>query len=147
MSLVELLVAVVVLSVGLLGIAHVLVQGVRTSHAALLRTRAINLVADMAERIRANPLGGAAYELASYSDGPATQDCEVDPCSPPERAEDDLARWQHAARSALPKPESSVRFSAADASDSPARYHILVSWLEPGASGASSEQAEVVLAP
>lgn len=55
MSLVEVLVALVVLSVGLLGIAQLLVYGMRTSHAALLRTQAVNLVADMAERIRANP--------------------------------------------------------------------------------------------
>jgi Tfp pilus assembly protein PilV len=55
MSLVEVLVALVVLSIGLLGIAQVLINGMRTSHAALLRTQAVNLVADMADRIRANP--------------------------------------------------------------------------------------------
>jgi type IV pilus assembly protein PilV len=55
MSLIEVLVALVILSVGLLGVAHVLVSGIRISHAALLRTQAVNLVADMAERIRANP--------------------------------------------------------------------------------------------
>jgi prepilin-type N-terminal cleavage/methylation domain-containing protein len=55
MSLIEVLVALVILSVGLLGIAQLLIHGMRTSHAALLRTQAVNLVADMAERIRANP--------------------------------------------------------------------------------------------
>lgn len=87
MSLVEVLVALVVLSIGLLGIAQVLIHGMRTSHAALLRTQAVNLVADMAERIRANPDG------------------------------DELAEWREAVRAVLPEASGDVSRSTTGAMD------------------------------
>lgn len=52
-SLVEVLVAVVVLSTGLMGMAGLLHGGVRFNHAAYLRTQGTGLAADMLERLRA----------------------------------------------------------------------------------------------
>lgn len=64
-SLVESLVALLVLSIGLLGIAGLFVDNVKNSRTALLRTQAINLVTDMADRIRANSSAQAAYDIAA----------------------------------------------------------------------------------
>ena len=55
-SLIEVLVALVVLSIGMLGIAALYVDSLRSGRTAIHRTQAVILVSDMAERIRANPL-------------------------------------------------------------------------------------------
>ncbi len=64
-TLVEVLVALVALSIGLLGAAAMLVDSMRTHADALRRVAAANLLRDMADRIRANPLGGEAYDTRS----------------------------------------------------------------------------------
>ena len=53
-TMVESLVALVVTSVGMLGIAGLYVTGIKAGRSALLRTQAVNLASDMADRIRAN---------------------------------------------------------------------------------------------
>jgi len=52
-SLVEVLVAMLVLAIGLLGLAALQTQGVRFNHDALVRTSATNLAADIMDSIRA----------------------------------------------------------------------------------------------
>ena len=60
-SMVEALVAVVIVALGLLGIGQLTLQGLRESSAALVRTRGVYLISDMIERIRANP--GTASDI------------------------------------------------------------------------------------
>src|SRR5690606_1731695 len=64
-SLLEAMVALVVLSVGMLGIAALHGQSLAASRTAQLRTQAVNLAGDMADRIRVNRLGAAAYAGAA----------------------------------------------------------------------------------
>ncbi|MFK8016306.1 MAG: type IV pilus modification protein PilV [Gammaproteobacteria bacterium] len=73
-SLIEVLIALVVLSIGLMGIASMQVVGLQFNQQALTTTRAIELASDMADRIRANPNAfidpttpGDAYEDASFN--------------------------------------------------------------------------------
>ncbi|MCH9674691.1 MAG: type IV pilus modification protein PilV [Gammaproteobacteria bacterium] len=63
-SLVEVLIAVVVLAIGMLGIAGLLVTSKRANLEAVQRSSATALAQDLAERMRANP-----FELASYTNG------------------------------------------------------------------------------
>jgi len=60
-TLVEVLVSLVVLSVGLLGIAALYVESLKAGRTSLNRITAITLAADMADRIRANRDAGVAY--------------------------------------------------------------------------------------
>ncbi len=156
-TLVEALVALLVLSVGMLGIAALFVASVRFNRTALLRTQAINLVSDMTDRIRANAGAGAAYDLASYGGGPALRDCAPGPgtaganCTSAELAEDDLARWTAAVRATLPPPgdggaATAVDFTAA-AGGGPDRYTVQVRWREPGEVAPFSYRSEVLLMP
>ena len=57
LTLVETLAALVVLSVGLLGTAALQILAMDAGRAAFFRGRAVDLAADMAERIRSNRLG------------------------------------------------------------------------------------------
>jgi type IV pilus assembly protein PilV len=71
-SLLEVLVALLVLSVGLLGLASLQATTVRFNHGAYLRSQATNLAYDMADRMRANrdeALIGS-YDIATFP-GPA----------------------------------------------------------------------------
>lgn len=89
-TLVEALVALVVLAVGLLGIAGLYVESLRAGRTAIYRSAAVTLASDMADRIRLNPTG-------SYpGTGPGADNaCVNDPgdCDPDELAQDDWFRW------------------------------------------------------
>ena len=89
-TLVEVLVALVVMAVGLLGIAALYVEGLRAGRTAGYRSAAVTLAADMADRIRANP--GGAYAGAGPGANNGCVNGGVD-CEPDEMARDDWFRW------------------------------------------------------
>jgi len=74
-SLIETLVALVVLSVGLLGVAALHVDSMQRGQSGLFTTRAVLLAGDMADRIRANPLGGENYAIDWTQSPPAGDEC------------------------------------------------------------------------
>lgn len=158
MSLVECLVALLVLSIGLMGVARLMLEGMRNGQLALFRTQAVNLVSDMAERIRANPGAAGAYDCASYAGGPFEHGCapaDAVPggaCTSAELAEDDLARWQQSARTALPLVAddvcaANVMYTAPDAPDQTGRFRISVSWHEPGEDAPIVHRSDLLLVP
>lgn len=103
-SLIEVLVALVIMSVGLLTVAALQVKGLQFERGALNGTRATLLAADLVDRIRANPEGAEFYDIAFGDNAPApdkncadTEGLEVvDPCSPEEMAAYDLWEWREA---------------------------------------------------
>lgn len=66
-SLIEVLVTIVILSTGMLGIAALYVESLKSGHTALARTKAINLAADMADRIRVNRAGEQFYVVGAIN--------------------------------------------------------------------------------
>jgi type IV pilus assembly protein PilV len=102
-TLLEVLIALVVLSIGLLGIAALQGVGLRSSHGAQLASQAGLLAYDMADRIRANP-----QTLITY-DGFSTDsvDCEQAlPTTP--LADADLAEWACTVEALLPAGAGSI---------------------------------------
>jgi type IV pilus assembly protein PilV len=127
-SLIEPLVAVVVLSVGLIGIAGILFASLRGNAKALRRAAAVTLSADLAERIRMNPQARDAWSAA----GGSAADCQARACSAIERASHDLAAWQAAVRRALPVNEDTqtdIRFTRGNTT-LPDHYLITLRWRE-----------------
>lgn len=104
-TLVEALVALVVLAVGLLGIAGLYVEGLRAGRTSVYRSTAVTLASDMADRIRLNPTGGYAGagpgEDRACVNGPG-------PCDPDELALDDWFRWLEDLRRRLPAGASAT---------------------------------------
>lgn len=93
--MVEILVAVLVLSIGVLGYAGLQLRALNSTSEAYMRTQATALGEDMVERIMANPAGMSTYTTASnwsVSDGSGSmpQTC-VDPASPCTSAQ--VASW------------------------------------------------------
>ena len=126
-TLVETLVALAVLSVGLLGAAALLLDSLRSQAAALRRVAASNLVRDMADRIRVNPLGGFHYQASS----PASPGCTgAGGCDVMQLAHSDLVFFETSARALFPRDdtEARVEFAPAIGPDTPARYLITLRW-------------------
>lgn len=98
LSLVEILITVLIMSIGALGIASMQLTGLKYSTGAYGRTQATLLANDMMDRIRANKdyarTGGQKYKLSSFVDNaPTSQDCNQNPCSPADLAEFDTSVW------------------------------------------------------
>jgi type IV pilus assembly protein PilV len=157
-SLVEVLVALLVLSIGMLGIAGVFVQNIRNSRSAILRTQAVNLVADMTDRVRANASAGAAYNLAANANAPAPGGCQAvrgsegANCTTAQLAQDDLARWQAAVRGTLPSaggapPLTEVQYFPPASVNQPERFRVAVSWTEPSEPAPYRYESNVIVLP
>jgi type IV pilus assembly protein PilV len=132
-TLVEVLVALVILSVGLLGIAALLLSGLQGSRIALERTQAVTLAADIAERIRANRSAGNAYDTLDGTLSPAlAASCEqpASTCDAATMASNDLKRWQDAIAATLPGATGTVVVDGITATLN--RYAITVSWAQSG---------------
>jgi type IV pilus assembly protein PilV len=115
-SLIEVLVAVVVLSIGLLGLAALQASTTRSNHSALLRTQATNLAYDIVDRMRANvtPAESGDYD-ADYGalpdeDDPTPAANACDPALAPSGsiANRDLQEWKNTLACALPSGDGRI---------------------------------------
>ena len=93
-SLVEVLVALFILAVGLLGMTGLQNEALKYNHAAFLESQAQFLLADMVERIRANPAGGA-YAIAFTEAAPTPPvNCTANTCASAQMALWDIQEWR-----------------------------------------------------
>ena len=104
-TLVEVLVALVVLAVGLLGIAGLYVESLRAGRTSVYRSAAVTLASDMADRIRLNPQG--AYAGAGPGEDQGCVNGAGD-CEPDELAQDDWFRWLNDLNRRLPAGASAT---------------------------------------
>lgn len=133
-SLIEILVTTVILAIGLLGLAGLVVDGVRNNQGAYLRTQASILAYDMADRIRAN--ADYARDADGYSgfstegSGVTLPGCAEDGCTPQQQVLLDKVEWTRqiegagGATAMLPSGEGSI------VSPDPGLYTITISWSE-----------------
>jgi type IV pilus assembly protein PilV len=126
-TLLETLVALVLLSMGLLGAWALLLGSFRAHTEARHHALATGLVRDMADRIRANPQARALY----MSENPAPDEvaCETaQVCDVTQRAAADLAQFVRAARSLLPGADTAIEYEPALGAASADRYAITLRW-------------------
>jgi len=143
-SIVEAMVALVVMSVGMLGIAGLYVSSLKAGRTAILRTQAVNLASDIADRIRANRIAQTAYDTAV-----------VAPCSVPgggatlaqtaarNLAATDTCQWRTTIQAILPQGTGVIAFVAGNPAGMPNTYIVTVNWQEPGEQQAFSYQLRV----
>ena len=113
-SLIEVLVALLVLSLGLLGSASFLAYAAQMPRLAGQYATAVQLAQAHVERMRANPQGLAEgfYDLqpaAAPDPAPASADCRWPACTPRALAQQDLAAAQQAVRQQLPQGQLLAR--------------------------------------
>lgn len=111
-TLLEVLISVVVLSIGLLGIAGLQAFGQQNNHSAYLRTQATALAYDMIDRMRANKVGVAG---GNYNAVDTTTTTYANPgcasgttCSAALMAQYDAYDWQTSLASQLPSGNGQV---------------------------------------
>jgi type IV pilus assembly protein PilV len=121
-TLVEVLVALVVLSVGMLGIAALYLDSLRASRAALYRTQAVNLASDMADRIRTNRGLAGAYNCDGLCEAGEGGNAV---------AIADINAWLANAATNLTEPTCSLTYTAGGA-NTPDVYDVVLTWVDVG---------------
>ena len=113
-SLIEVLIAMIVLAVGLLGLAGLQATSLRNNQRAYNRSVATQLAYEIADRMRANyteSKSGNAYAFDSATDKPVQKpNCSPTPpnpvpgpgCLPADMAQNDLYEWYQAVQNLLP---------------------------------------------
>lgn len=104
-SLVEVLIAVLILAVGLLGYASVQSEALKLNSEALQQARASTLADDWFERLRANgdwALNSNDYLFDNPPNSPSAPSCAAQSCSPAQLARYDLHQWWQQLEQTLP---------------------------------------------
>ena len=125
-TLIEVLIALVIMSVGMLGIAGLYVHSMQAGRTSVLRHNAVTLAGDIADRIRANPRAGGAYGLAGANNNCVAGgiDCTIN-----EMAAHDIFLWDQQAAATLPNGQVNIVFNNGVI---PPTYQITITWTEPG---------------
>lgn len=130
-SLIESLVALLVLALGVLGMLGVQLKTLSDNQTATHRVMAARLADDLFERIKANTagVGGlAAYSLGSswsaVSAPPTNQRCAANVCTPAQQAAYDIWMWQSAVRNTLPGGNATSFTSPSD----PEQVGVMIAW-------------------
>ena len=105
-TLVEVLVAVLILAIGLLGMAGLQVTGLQANNAAYLRSQATELAYEFADRIRANRV--AIYTVEGTETAPPPKDCISSSCNSAEMSAADIYQWLTSVRSTFPLGTATV---------------------------------------
>jgi type IV pilus assembly protein PilV len=127
-TLVEVLIAMIIMSVGMLGIAGLYLQSIQAGRTSVFRHHAITLAGDISDRIRANPSAKVNYQAAGQDNG--CVDGTVD-CTPTEMAQNDILVWDAQAAATLPGGQVAIVFTD-NAGLAPDTYRITISWTEAG---------------
>jgi len=151
-SLVEVLVAMFVVSIGILALAALLQGAMRYSKMGELRATATLLAGDIADRIRANPGAGEAgpggYDLSDEDvaspPAPPHATCSSEaPCGPSELARLDVADWSARLHATLPQGVARIQFQPGHP-PAPSYVDVWVGWADPLtlSPGVSTEHAD-----
>ncbi|MEA5444699.1 type IV pilus modification protein PilV [Gammaproteobacteria bacterium AB-CW1] len=117
-SMLEILISLLILSIGLLGLASLQVVGLQNNHSAYLRSQATILSYEIVDSMRANRQAAleGAYNIDSYGDPPGGHSNQA--------VEMDLQDWWTNLRNALPDGQARVRV------DGQGNVIVRVRWLD-----------------
>lgn len=134
-TLLEVLVAIVVLSLGLLGLAGLQAATLRNNQIAYYRAIAVQQTYDMADRIRANQAGAVAGAYNNLTNTiPADPDCVANVCSAANMAVADHSQWNNNNARMLPAGSGTVVSAAGGG------FNIRISWNENTEAGGTTQQ-------
>ena len=133
-SLIESLVAIVVMALGILGIMGVQMRTLADTSTSVRRAQAIRLIEDLGERMRTNPNALANLEsyVSAFSDTPSVGSC-ASGCDHSALAAYDVSIWKKAVEDTLPLGEAEIFIPPAEASLTPGQRRqlgVMVAWRE-----------------
>lgn len=155
-TLLEILIAIVIFSIGLLGIARLQIAGMRFTHGSQLRSTAILQAETMADLMRANDYGMRDGEYNFINQGTsmptsAPFDCAEVPCTAADRATYDLVTWNASNAVVLPGDDEATGAVCRDSTPEDGTsadwacddlgniYAIKVQWLERASTGEDTD--------
>ncbi len=155
-TLLEILIAIVIFSIGLLGIARLQIAGMRFTHGSQLRSTAVLQAETMADLMRANEYGmrnGNYNFLNQGTSMPASApfDCATVQCAADHRATYDLVTWNASNATVLPGGAEAAGAVCRDSTPNDGTsadwacddlgniYAIKVQWLERASTGADTD--------
>lgn len=136
-NLIEVMVAVAILSIGLLGLAMLQLQGLKNNTDAYLRTQATFLANEFIERLRVNASVAANYTGTAPT--APTKDCQIARCTKIETADFDLY-WFTQALNIATSPETGLPGGSYTLDPVTGnKYMLTISWTEQiGAEGSEN---------
>jgi type IV pilus assembly protein PilV len=158
-TLIEAMVAVVVLSIGMLGIAALIATLIQRNNTSIYGTVAAAAANDIMEKIRANPTGysnGTYFTyLSTFGAAPAALPaCDTSSCTPDNVAAYDAVKWEQSLGQALPSGKGIVCFdnspndgdstlssTGCDSAASGARVSIKIFWDETRSNGRATNSS------
>jgi len=145
LTLVEILITVLILSIGLLGLAGLQVNSMKNNHSSYLRTQATIMAYDIIDRMRANPNAVTdtikSYIATNNTPGVVTAcTTDADTCTPTNMAHTDINQWRTELAAQLPgglgavcldsSPDDGNDPSDAECSNSGDIYAIKIWWTD-----------------
>jgi len=125
-TLLEVMIALVIFSIGLLGLAGLQSAGIRNNQLSYTRTIATQLTYDMGDRIRNNP--GINYQAVAA----ANADCNTVPCNATTMAALDRYEWNAVITDANSPLKNAANFITRTGAAAPFTFTIIVSWNDRG---------------
>ena len=136
-SLIEALVAFLILSVGMLGIASLQTISLKSGNTASYRSVAVIKAIEIIERMRANPTAALNYAVSTADTG-TDNGCNdvggpLNRCVPADLAADDIFNWKNDLKSALPNnvnTTASINVTAPAAGQALTAVTVTINWRE-----------------
>lgn len=151
-TLIEVMIAVIILAVGLLGLASLVVQGQQSNESAYSRSQATLLAYDIIDRMRANKVAFSPSEprKVSYATQANTYvltslpSCTASAAGTPAfgnaLATQDINQWCASVRSGIPSVDSGNTRITRNGN----LYTVNIQWQETGANGVSTQAVEAL---
>ena len=132
-SLIESLVAIVVMALGILGILGVQMRTLADTQTGVRRAHAIRLIEDLSERIKSQPnalgnLGSYARTWDATGALDTATDCKANACTPAKMATYDLNRWMESVRATMPLGDATVFLPKDNSTTDPRQLGVMISW-------------------
>lgn len=130
-SLIEALVALLILALGVMGLAGLQTQTLVDGRASNHRAVAVQMAEDLLERMQANSQIRMSNPtpnpyVVAFGTTPTNPDCFANTCNGTQLAEFDLWQWKTSLRNLLPGGDAQVFRSNTD----PSQFGVLIAWNE-----------------
>ena len=141
-SFLEVLIAVVVISIGFLATSRMQIMGMRYNQSAFFKSQASIMASDIADRMRANLDGvnDGEYDSISTKSAPSDPGCMTDGCDSTDLAALDVFQWSNSIGNTLPDGIGTVERNGD-------LFEIEVSWNEKVSEAVETQSVTVWLNP
>lgn len=145
-SLIESLVAIVVMALGILGILGVQMRNLSDTSTTVRRAQAIRLIEDLGERMRTNPnaLANLGNYVSTFASTPSATSC-ASGCDNGALAAYDIAVWKKAVSDTLPLGQAEVFIPPAEtalAAGQRRQLGVMIAWRENEGAGRKTDDID-----